>query len=459
MTSFEPEFIVPQAPERPAPAAPRAPQDDPAPEPPAPEPPATVTDASESADDADVTPAAPVADTPSLPPLVLREQLPPVVDTDDLYAATCRAIASGSGPVAIDAERASGYRYSQRAYLVQLRRVGSGTHLVDPVPFADLTALDDAIGDEEWILHAATQDLPCLTEAGMRPRALFDTELAGRLLNLPRVGLATLVELYLGHSLAKEHSAADWSTRPLPEPWLVYAALDVEVLVELRDLLEAELERAGKLAWALQEFEALLSFTGPPPKTDRWRRTSGMHRIRGRRNLALVRELWETRDQIAERRDTTPGRVLTDAAIVEMATVAPTDADQLKGLRTMRGRGARRHLNEWQRAIDTALALPEDELPRSSVRGDGPPPPRAWAEKHPEAADRLGRCREVVVTLAEQHDLPAENLIAPGTVRELAWEPPADLSAESVGALLAEKGARPWQVELVSTPLSAALRG
>ncbi len=447
MTSFEPEFIVPRAPE-----------------PPTSEPREDVSNGPEPASDAPTddsrAPATetPAAVAPSLPPLLLREALPPVVDTPEAYAATCRAIAGGTGPVAIDAERASGYRYSQRAYLVQLRRAGSGTHLVDPVPFDDLTALDDAIGDEEWILHAATQDLPCLTEAGMRPRALFDTELAGRLLNLPRVGLATLVEQFLGHSLAKEHSAADWSTRPLPEPWLVYAALDVEVLVELRDLLEAELEKAGKLGWARQEFEALLTFTGPPPKTDRWRRTSGMHRIRGRRNLALVRELWETRDAIAERRDTTPGRVLADAAIVEMATVAPTDVDQLKGLRTMRGRGARRHLNEWQRAIDTALAMAEDDLPRSSVRGEGPPPPRAWAEKHPDAADRLGRCRDVVTTLAEQHDLPAENLIAPGTVRELAWEPPADLSVDAVGALLAEKGARPWQVEIVAEPLAGALR-
>lgn len=453
MTSFEPEFLVPRAPEsgeRPArrKAAPDATAAEQRTDAPADGPPTSGSDAAEPESE---------APDPALPPLTLRDPLPPVVDTDDAYAETCRAIAGGTGPVAIDAERASGYRYSQRAYLVQLRRVGSGTHLVDPVPFDDLTALDDAIGDSEWILHAATQDLPCLTEAGMRPRALFDTELAGRLLNLPRVGLATLVEQFLGHSLAKEHSAADWSTRPLPEPWLLYAALDVEVLVELRDLLEAELEKAGKLDWARQEFEALLTFTGPAPKTDRWRRTSGMHRLRGRRNLGLVRELWEMRDEIAQRRDTTPGRVLPDAAIVEMATAAPTDVDQLKGLRTMRGRGARRHLNDWQRAIDAALAMPEDELPRSSVRGDGPPPPRAWAEKHPDAAERLARCRDVVTTLAERHDLPAENLVSPGLVRELAWEPPTDLSPESVGAALAAKGARAWQVDLLAPQLAEAL--
>ena len=147
-----------------------------------------------------------------------------------------RPIAAGEGPVAIDAERASGYRYGQRAYLVQVRREGAGTWLIDPVGCPDLTPLDEAIGAAEWILHAATQDLACLAEVGLRPRQLFDTELAARILGLPRVGLAAVVEHYLGLSLAKEHSAVDWSTRPLPEPWLRYAALDVEVLDELRNL-------------------------------------------------------------------------------------------------------------------------------------------------------------------------------------------------------------------------------
>ena len=183
---------------------------------------------------------------PPLPRLSLRDPLPPVIEDATALRDYCDAVAAGSGPVALDAERASGYRYSQRAYLVQVRREGAGSALIDPIATGDLTVLDDAIGDIEWILHAATQDLACLAEVGLRPRRLFDTEHAGRLLNLPRVGLASLVEHYLDHSLAKEHSAADWSTRPLPEPWLVYAALDVEVLIEIRDLIEADLEKADK---------------------------------------------------------------------------------------------------------------------------------------------------------------------------------------------------------------------
>ncbi|UYM04764.1 ribonuclease D [Solicola gregarius] len=393
----------------------------------------------------------------SLPPLRLREPLPPVVDSDDAFSSTLAAIGEGEGPVAFDAERASGYRYSARAYLVQLRRRGSGTHLVDPIAFDDLTALDAVVGDTEWILHAATQDLPCLRDIGLVPRRLFDTELAGRLLNLPRVGLASLVQTLLGYTLAKEHSAADWSKRPLPEPWLEYAALDVEVLSELRDEIDRRLVESGKREWAEQEFDALLDFTGPAPREEPWRRTSGIHRARGRRQLALVRSLWDARDQIAASRDIAPGRVLPDSSIVAMAAAQPRDRATLRAMPVMRNRSARRHLDEWVDAVGAALALPDRDLPTVAARYNGPPPARAWSEKFPVAAARLGACREVVTQIAEDHDLPAENLLAPDTVRRVAWEPPEPATADAVAAALAGHGARQWQIDLTGPGLAAAL--
>ena len=394
---------------------------------------------------------------PQAPRLQLRDPLPPVVNTPELLQQTCERIAAGTGPIALDAERASGYRYSQRAYLVQIRREGSGTHLVDPIAFDSLVPLDTAFDGNEWILHAATQDLMCLAEVGLYPEALFDTELAGRLLNLPRVGLAALVEHYLGLSLAKEFSAADWSTRPLPEPWLVYAALDVEVLIELRDLIDADLQKAGKREWAAEEFEALLSFQGPPERKEPWRRTSGIHKARGRRALGLVREIWETRDAIAEARDTTPGRILPDTSILEIAVNPPQDANAFKSMRVMRNRGPRRFLSEWYDAIERGLTLDESELPTTGPRTDGPPPPRAWADKNPEAAGRLARSREVVVALAEQHDLPTENLISPQLVRNVAWEPPTPITVDTVSEALGAQGARAWQIGLIVEPLTEAL--
>jgi len=410
-----------------------------------------------SADNVRPTEVAPEPVEPPAPRLELRDPLPAVVDTPAALDDTCARIVQGSGPIALDAERASGYRYSQRAYLIQVRREGSGTHLIDPTAFNSLVPLDTAFDGNEWILHAATQDLMCLAEVGLYPERLFDTELAGRLLNLPRVGLAALVEHYLGLSLAKEFSAADWSTRPLPEPWLVYAALDVEVLIELRDLIDADLREAGKREWAAEEFESLLLFQGPPERKEPWRRTSGLHKARGRRALGIVREIWETRDRIAETRDITPGRILPDTTILELATAPPQDLSALKIHRTMRNRGPRRFVGEWFDAIERGLALDDDALPTTNQRVDGPPPPRAWADKNPVAAERLGRSRDVVTTLAETHNLPTENLISPQLVRNLAWEPPGDLTVQDVSTALRQQGARDWQIQLVAEPLTGAL--
>jgi ribonuclease D len=380
-----------------------------------------------------------------------------VIADEASLAAVIAAFAAGSGPVAVDAERASGYRYGQRAYLVQLRRQGAGSALIDPVACPDLSGLGEALSGVEWVLHAATQDLPCLREIGMVPDQLFDTELAGRLAGFPRVGLGAMVESVLGFVLEKGHSAVDWSTRPLPEPWLRYAALDVELLVDLRDALEKELDRQGKLEWARQEFDAIASAPPPEPRKDPWRRTSGMHKVRRRRQLAVVRELWQTRDRIAQRRDVSPGKVLSDAAIVEAALAVPANVHALAALNGYGHRMGRRQLEQWQAAVDRAKALTESQLPQPGQPVAGPPPPRAWADKDPDAAARLSAARAAVSALAERLTMPQENLIAPDTVRRICWEPPQQIDAESVGAALAAYGARPWQVEQVTPVLVGAL--
>ncbi|WP_241005207.1 HRDC domain-containing protein [Nocardioides sp. zg-1228] len=413
---------------------------------------------------ADATPAdepeAPAA--PPAPLLELRDGLPAVVDTDAGLLEACAALAAATGPVAIDAERASGYRYSNRAYLIQLRREGAGTWLVDPIGMTTLAPLQEALEGTEWILHAATQDLPCLREVGLTPTSLFDTELAGRLLGYPRVGLATLVETVLGQRMRKEHSAADWSTRPLPEPWLEYAALDVEVLVELRDHMATELERAGKAEWARQEFDHLLGFE-PAVRVEAWRRTSGVHRLRGRRALGAARALWEARDAIAAERDVTPGRILPDAAIVAAATAMPSDRRALLATPGFHGRGASRYAATWVDALQRVRQMDESELPTRAPRGDGPPHPRTWADRDPVADRRFKAAREAMLNLAEAHHLPVENLLTPDYLRRLMWAPPATREpaelAQQVRAQLASYGARPWQAELVTGALVGAILG
>ncbi|MER7727671.1 ribonuclease D [Streptomyces sp. NPDC096323] len=420
-----------------------------------------MTDAQETAADTSLrtTGGAPpddVAPAP-IPLLEPREGIPPVVASDDALAGVIAAFAAGSGPVAVDAERASGYRYGQRAYLVQLRRDGAGSALVDPVGCPDLSGLGEALRGTEWILHAATQDLPCLRDIGMTPTELFDTELAGRLAGFPRVGLGAMVESVLGYSLEKGHSAVDWSTRPLPEPWLRYAALDVELLIDLRNALEDELDRQGKLEWAQEEFSAIAAAPPAPPRLDPWRRTSGMHKVRRRRQMAVVRELWTMRDHIAQRRDISPGKVLGDAAIVEAALALPPNVQALTALPGFGHRMGRRQLEQWQAAVDRAKELSDAELPQPGQPLAGPPPPRAWADKDPAAAARLSAARAAVSALAERLNMPQENLITPDTVRRVCWEPPKNLTPETVESALAGYGARSWQIGQVAPILLRAL--
>jgi ribonuclease D len=397
---------------------------------------------------------APPAATPLLAP---REGLPPVIDTSTALVDYADALRSGTGPVAVDAERASGYRYGQKAYLVQLRRDGAGTGLIDPIPLPDLSVIQEAIADEEWVLHAANQDLPCLAEIGLVPKRIFDTELAARLAGLPRVGLGAVVESLLGLSLQKGHSAADWSTRPLPEEWLVYAALDVEVLVDLRHALADILEEQGKTEWARQEFEAILAAGPPAPRADPWRRTSGVHGLRNRRQLGMLRSLWQARDDMARRRDVAPGRVLPDSAMVSAVQADPKDESALLELPVFRGRANRKLVSTWFSALARGRALPESQLPPHSRPGDGPPPVNRWADRDPAAAARLQAARAGLAELSERWNVPVENLLSPDLVRRLMWAPPSPADPDSVADALRVSGAREWQIELTRDLLSAAI--
>lgn len=399
-------------------------------------------------------------DLPSATPLnEPREGVPDVVADPVALARACTAIAAGSGAIAVDTERASGYRYWPKAYLIQIRRHGAGTHLIDPIPLqGELEPLRRVLNGAPWILHAASQDLPCLAELDLYPGELFDTELAARLCGYERVALGTMVEQLLGYRLEKGHSAVDWSTRPLPAAWLNYAALDVELLLPLRDKLEAELIEQGKLEWAQQEFAAVRNAPPPEPRVEPWRRTSGIHKVRSPRALAVVRALWETRDELARNRDRAPGRLLPDSAIVAAATAKVQTVDDLRALAVFGGKRQRTMSTMWLKQIKAAQALPSSELPKPAATNGGPPPPSRWADRDPDAAARLAAARAGLNAVAEEQRLPVENLLLPDLVRRLCWEPPAERSPEALAALLREKGARPWQVELTAGILADALQ-
>jgi ribonuclease D len=392
---------------------------------------------------------------------------PQVIDTEAAFKEALADLSQGSGPFAVDAERASGFRYSARAYLIQIKRKDGGLHLIDPIPFgpghqlfADLNAL---LNTDEVILHASTQDLPCLRELGINPINLFDTELAGRIAGLPRVGLGPLLESLMGVLLAKEHSAADWSARPLPQEWLTYAALDVELLVELRDRMYSILEDAKKLPWALEEFASILKAPPAPPRVDPWRRTSGMHKIKRRDQLAVIKTLWMARDEVAARQDIAPGKLLNDSAIVELAIAVPTNKKEFE--KTLRPLGLRarwmENLQLWLDAIATAVTTPEEQWPAMRTNADTLPPIKLWRDKFPDKYAPLSHARAAIELIAQENFIPVENLITPEHVRRICWKPPVGatttLSISEVEKGLAELGARQWQIDLVAPALAAAL--
>lgn len=385
--------------------------------------------------------------------------VPPIIDTPDALAAMVEQFGAASGPVAADAERASGFRYGQATYLAQFKRAGAGIALIDTAALPDLSSLGDALGDAEWVFHAASQDLPGMRDLGLAPQRIFDTELAARLLGWPKVGLAAVVEQELGLVLAKEHSAQDWSTRPLPADWLAYAALDVEVLLELREALAAHLERAGKSAWAQQEFEAVRLSPPAEPRVDPWRRTSGSHVLRDPRSLAVVRALWEARDAEARSRDVSPGRILRDAAIVAAAHAKPASLEALLEVPEWRSKGTKRRAPQWYPTIAAAMALDESELPdRRGPAGDGPPLPRVWKDKRPDAHERFVAARAGIAVLTDVLNVPAENLLQPDALRRACWEYREGGEAW-VRSFLASRGARQWQIDLTSPVLAAAFEG
>lgn len=397
--------------------------------------------------------------------------IPNLSVTVDQIEAAAALLDRGSGPFAVDAERASGFRYSNRAYLIQIRRADAGTVLIDPVshggdPLTVLQPVAEVLRQAEWILHSADQDLPCLAEVGMRPSTLYDTELAGRLAGFDRVNLAAMVQRLLGLGLAKGHGAADWSQRPLPAAWLNYAALDVELLIELRAAIAGVLAEQSKTDWAAEEFEyvrtyetretSAISPASPAVRRDRWRRTSGIHKVRDRQGLAVVRELWTTRDRIAAQRDIAPRRILSDSAIIDAAIANPKTIDDLIALPVFGGRNQRRSAAIWFAALQKAR---EDRDPPEKVeQTNGPPPPARWARRKPDAATRLDAARAALTQVSQRVGVPTENLMSPDLVRRLCWEwdsPSAD--AQAVDDYVRAGLARRWQRELVVPVLAAAL--
>ncbi|MDO5727842.1 MAG: HRDC domain-containing protein [Bowdeniella nasicola] len=395
--------------------------------------------------------------TATAPLPVVREPedgIPPVITDAGQLSKMCSKLKASTGPLAIDAERAGSYRYSQGAYLLQVRSDSVGTYLIDPIALPDLAQLAAAGANKLWILHAAQNDLPCLDDLGLIPPRLFDTEIAAQLLGEEHFSLGALVAKYCGVELEKKYSMVDWSKRPLPRQWLSYAALDVEFLIPLYHHLETQLRKTGKHTWAKQECEALRRTTPPQPSAEPWRDMRGLGRITKPRSLALARELWRRRDELARHHDISPARMLSDKVIVQIARQLPSDSRQLS--RIVHGRH-RRWLREWDDVLTQVQTLRADDLPRRKRRRNEYPHQRLWKANHPDAQMRLQALRDVTAAVAEDQSVSKDVLLPPKIQRQIAWYAPV-ATKRAVTTALRDYGARDWQIDLMCAPVVTALK-
>jgi ribonuclease D len=360
------------------------------------------------------------------------------------------AALDGVQQVAIDAERASGFRYSQRAYLIQIAVRDLGIWLVDPVADLDLTDLIAPLNSKTWLLHAATQDLPCLAELGFKPAGLIDTELTARIVGLERVGLGSVCESLLEIELAKEHSAADWSQRPLTQEMLDYAALDVDVMFELWEKLSELARETEKEAWLAEEFEHLLDFKPKPALEEPWRGLPGISRIKDLAKLKIAASLHATRDAIAIEKDIAPGRLIPDRSIMAAVNQAPKSRSDLANNKEFQGRASRTLLSTWWEAIAKAQELEISLEP--AEKGNGIPNHKSWERRFPDAHHRLEVVRPLVLAMAAELKIPVENLLTPDYLRRVCFEPQGDVAKQ-----LGEYGARKWQIDLVTEVIQKGL--
>ena len=383
--------------------------------------------------------------------LLEKPRLPSfLIETDESLEDLIATLRSESGPVALDAERASGFRYGQRAYLLQIAVRNKGIYLVDPVAKYEKAIWESfikSLGNSAWIIHAASQDLPCLTELDIVPTKILDTELAARLLGLPRVALGTLTEHYLQVKLAKEHSAVDWSERPLPENWLNYAALDVDVLFELWDEVENDLIDQKKLEIALAEFDYLLHPAPKQQKVERWRSMTGLHEVKEQRALTVAKYLWTAREDLAIDKDVAPGRLIPDSSIVSAVKEMPKSRSELASLKSFAGRASRTFIDTWWKAFEDGSNT--KNLVELRPKQVGIPNHRNWLQKFPKAHARLMASRALISEISKEQAIPQENILYPDALRQICFEPPENLSIEEISKSLSEKHVRQWQIQLV----------
>jgi ribonuclease D len=367
------------------------------------------------------------------------------IDTTAEFAALLQELGRPAR-LAIDTEAASYHRYSDRICLLQLS-TSSVTAVVDTLRVPDLSMFGALLMTPgvESVFHDADYDLRLLDrDHGVHAAKLFDTRVAAQLLGEPGIGLAALLEKYQGLSLDKKFQRADWSMRPLEPGMLEYAAADTHTLLPLRDLMEGKLRAAGRLEWAEEEFAISATVRwGERIAEEAYLKVKGARLLKPR-SLAVLRELFQWREEVAKKLDRASFRVMNPEMLLLLAELQPKEVGALKGIRGLSPDQVERRGKELIDAVARGLAVPEAELPRIE-RTRRPPPDAAFDA-------RLDRLKVVRNMMAERFGLQAGVLCPNGTLEGIARRIP-----KTVAELLEVEGMRRWQAKEFGAELVAAL--
>ncbi|HTX64132.1 MAG TPA: 3'-5' exonuclease [Opitutaceae bacterium] len=267
--------------------------------------------------------------------------------------------------VAIDTEADNLFRYRTRVCLMQIM-AGREIFLVDllaPLPLADLWT---RLATKHLVMHGSDFDLRLLHDlCRFTAHSLFDTMMAAQLLNLPRIGLAPLLEQHFGVQLAKEGQKANWSRRPLPPKLVDYAALDVYYLPALRDILRAELERCGRLGWQEQRcrWQIESAQTGFPQADEHAWRIGRSERL-GPRGQCVLWAVWHWREDAAQRHDQPPFKIAGNELLLEIGARADAGLPEEGILAVNLGKRHPRLIGSLTEAVRAGLAKNPATLPR-----------------------------------------------------------------------------------------------
>jgi ribonuclease D len=343
---------------------------------------------------------------------------------------------AGAKELALDTEGASFHRFLDRIYLLQLS-TRERSAIIDPLPIGAPAALGELLesDDVEVVFHDADYDLRLLhQDYGWHVTRIFDTRIAAQLLGIKSFGLAALLEQFFDVKLDKKHQRADWSMRPLTADMLEYAAQDTRYLLQLRDQMKAALEKAGRWHWAEEEFARL--------EGTRWEVEESMEgflRLKGardltRRELAILREVANWRDTVAENLDRATFRVAGNEVLFELARRAPRNVSELASIKGMPKGMIERGGDDVIAAVRRGLEVPEAELPKF-------PRGQRW-NKDRDFDDRVARLKAVRDAAATRLELDPGVLCSRERLENIARS-----GAKTIEDLAGVPDLRRWQIE------------